>query len=286
MSEAAVPYGIESTAYKKLFISNGKSFGMKKIINIMLLTMASAMSFANKNDGARSPARNATESKVRVVASTSWTAAFADIAGADGVETIAPANLRHPPEYEVTVSDIQKIAASDFFVYAGFERMMKTLGASVGGTQMIRITNNNSIAAVTGETAKIAEKLGTQEENKARLALYVKAIREAKAEIERRGSANAKVLCHKHQRYLAADLGLAVAATFGPEAVTANQIADAKAGGYDIIIDNVHNPVGSPLAEVAPKAAYVVWRNFPDRVERNALLHVVQENIAALIKAL
>ena len=33
----------------------------------------------------------------KVVASTSWSAAFADIAGADEVESIAPVNLRHPP---------------------------------------------------------------------------------------------------------------------------------------------------------------------------------------------
>ena len=37
----------------------------------------------------------------KVVASTSWAAAFADIAGADEVESIAPVNLRHPPEYEL-----------------------------------------------------------------------------------------------------------------------------------------------------------------------------------------
>lgn len=131
---------------------------MKKIINFILLAFAGAVLFANEKTGERSPVRSVSETKPRVVASTSWTAAFADIAGADGVETIAPANLRHPPEYEVTVSDIQKIAASDFFVYAGFERMMKTLGTSVGTVQMIRIANNNSIATVTSETAKIAEK--------------------------------------------------------------------------------------------------------------------------------
>ena len=187
---------------------------MKKIINFILLTFVATVLFANEKNGERSPARSASETKPRVVASTSWTAAFADIAGADSVETIAPANLRHPPEYEVTVSDIQKIAASDFFVYAGFERMMKTLGTSVGTVQMIRIANNNSIATVTSETAKIAEKLGTEKENEARLALYVNAIREAKAEVERRGKSNAKVLCHTHQRYLAADLGFTVAAIF------------------------------------------------------------------------
>ena len=259
---------------------------MKKIINFILPIVSAAVLFANGKNDISNSAQNAVEQKTRIVASTSWTAAFADIAGADNVETIAPATLRHPPEYEVTVSDIQKITASDLFIYAGFERMMKTLGDSIDGTKMMRIASNNSIATVTSETAKIAERLGTEEKNKARLALYVNAIRDAKAEIERRGKSNAKVLCHKHQRYLAADLGFTVTETFGPEAVTANQIANAKTDGYDIIIDNMHNPVGSPLAEVAPNAAYIVWRNFPDKVERNALLHVIRENIGTLMKAM
>ena len=85
----------------------------------------------------------------KVVASTSWAAAFADIAGADEVESIAPVNLRHPPEYEITVSDVQKISESEVFIYAGFERMMKTLGSKVEnkGTS-IQITLDNSLATV------------------------------------------------------------------------------------------------------------------------------------------
>ena len=146
---------------------------MKKIINFILPIVSAALLFANGKNDIPNSAQNAVEPKTRIVASTSWTAAFADIAGADNVETIAPATLRHPPEYEVTVSDIQKITASDLFIYAGFERMMKTLGDSIDGTKMMRIASNNSIATVTNETAKIAERLGTEEKNKARLALYV-----------------------------------------------------------------------------------------------------------------
>ena len=48
-------------------------------------------------------------------------------------------SLRHPPEYEITVSDIQKISSCDVFVFAGFERMMKTLGTSVGNVEMVKI---------------------------------------------------------------------------------------------------------------------------------------------------
>ena len=38
----------------------------------------------------------------KYVASTSWVAAIAEIAGLDGVDTVAPADLKHPPEYEIT----------------------------------------------------------------------------------------------------------------------------------------------------------------------------------------
>jgi len=52
---------------------------MKKIINFMLLVFFAAVLFANEKTGERSPVRSASETNPRVVASTSWTAAFADI---------------------------------------------------------------------------------------------------------------------------------------------------------------------------------------------------------------
>lgn len=218
----------------------------------------------------------------KIIASTSWTAAFADIAGAEQVKIIAPASLQHPPEYEITVSDIQTIEKSQYFIYAGFERMMKTLSDAVGQTQMVKITCDNSIETVSKESRKIAEIWGSQEECEKRLLEYVSEITNAKADLEKRGLAGARVLCNKNQTYLAKDLGLEIAAIFGPGPVTSDQIADAKTGNYDLIIDNVHNPQGAPLAEVAPNAKYVVWRNFPENVERGALLNVIKANIKTL----
>ena len=99
-------------------------------------------------------------SSKKVIASTSWTAAFAFLAGIDEVTVIAPASLRHPPEYEITASNIQLVMQSDFFVYAGFERMMKTLGDSVGNTQMLKISCNNSVENVKTESLKLASVFG------------------------------------------------------------------------------------------------------------------------------
>ena len=142
---------------------------MKKILSIVLIAVIGTVVFA------------AGKKEKKVIASTSWTAAFVDIAGVKTKDAIAPASLRHPPEYEITVSDIQKISSCDVFVFAGFERMMKTLGTSVGNVEMVKIHCNNSIETVSAECRKLAKLFGTEKECEKRLAEYVDAITKAKA---------------------------------------------------------------------------------------------------------
>ena len=250
----------------------------KPIIMLATLLVAASTLFAQGTKEEIVP----TQPKRNVVASTSWTAAFADLAGIDGVQAIAPASLRHPPEYEITVSDIKTVKDSDIFIYAGFERMMKTIGDSVGDVKMVKVQCDNSIETVKKNAAPLSELTGTQEESRKRVDDYVAVIENARKEAEEKGLKGAKALVNKNQIYLAGDLGLDIAGTFGPGPVTSAQIADAKDGGYLLIIDNVHNPVGSPLAEVAANAKYVIWRNFPEKVEHDALKHVIESNLDAL----
>lgn len=214
-----------------------------------------------------------------VVASTSWTAAFADLAGVDNIKVIAPANLKHPPEYEITVSDISAISNSDFFIFAGFERMMKTLGTNTGNTRMIQIQCDNSLETVKKNAKLISSITGTEKESLKRVEKYENCLINARKKIKEKGLYGAKVLCHKHQVYLAKELGFNIAGTFGPGPVTSKQIADGKNGNYDLIIDNIHNPVGKTISEVAPKAEYIIWRNFPENVGNDSLLNVIKENI-------
>lgn len=221
----------------------------------------------------------------KVVASTSWAAAFADIAGADEVESIAPVNLRHPPEYEITVSDVQKISDSEVFIFAGFERMMKTLGTKVANKGVsVQVTLDNSLATVKASTLKIAEVLGTEDIQKVRFAEYEKLVKDGQKKVLKKKLNKKKVLCNKNQTYLAKELGLDIVGIFGPGPVTAEELLEAKKAGYDLIIDNIHNPTGKPVTEVLPKAKYIVWRNFPEAVEHDALKKVVSENIDLLLK--
>lgn len=221
----------------------------------------------------------------KIVASTSWSAAFADIAGADEVESIAPVNLRHPPEYEITVSDVQKISDSEVFIYAGFERMMKTLGTKDSNKGVsVQVTLDNSLATVKESTLKIAQALGTEDIQKVRFAEYEKLVKDGQKKALKKKLNKKKVLCNKNQTYLAKELGLEIAGIFGPGPVTAEELLEAKKAGYDLIIDNIHNPTGKPVTEVLPKAKYIVWRNFPTAVEHDALKKVVADNIELLLK--
>jgi|SRR5574344_669334 ABC-type Zn2+ transport system substrate-binding protein/surface adhesin len=219
-----------------------------------------------------------------VIASTPWTAAFADIAGLDNVPSLAPADMKHPPEYELTVSDIRKVSAAKFMIYAGYERMMKTLADASGTAVLVKINTDNSTATVESQAELIAAQMHTEKACEERVASYRKTVADGKTKAAEKGLASKKILVHAMQVYLAEDLGLTVAGTFGPGPATAAQIAKAKAAGYDIIIDNIHNPVAGPLAEVCPGAKLVMWRNFPAETGRGALERVVQQNVAALLK--
>ncbi|HKM08423.1 MAG TPA: zinc ABC transporter substrate-binding protein [Sphaerochaeta sp.] len=257
---------------------------MKKMLAVLLFLTLSVALFAQ---GAPEQLSMSSASRtISVIASTSWTAAFADLGGAEKVEVIAPASLIHPPEYEITVSDVLKIDKADYFIYAGYERMMQSMGDAIGktNTDLVKINTDNSIENVKTQAALIASALKSQYYSEDRVFEYVETIQNGKQAVEKKGLDKQKVYCHAMQIYLAKDLGLEVGGTFGPGPLTANQIAEVAKGGYDIIIDNVHNPIASPLMEVSPKTKLVVWRNFPEAVERASLQKMVQENIDALLK--
>lgn len=244
---------------------------MKKLIIFVLIIFLSFQTFAKE--------KNKT---LKVIASTSWTAAFADLAGLDSVSVITPLNLQHPPEYEITVSDMKKIMECDIFICASFDRMMQCIGEAFKNIEVIVIDCDNSIETVLKSSQKIAEICGTQKKRNERVKKYTSFIKNASNLLEQKNLQNAKIFINKNQRFLAKELGFDTTNLFGPDSVTASQIQTAKNENFIFIIDNIHNPVGQPLAEVSPNAKYILWRNFPQKVEKDALLHVVQENFKAL----
>ena len=257
---------------------------MKRLIFSLLLLSLSLSLFAQGIP--EEVAASAASRPAAIIASTSWTAAFADLGGLDEVPFIAPANLSHPPEYEITVTDVVKINGADYFLYAGYERMMQTLSNSIrkDEQEMVKVNTDNSIKNVKEQAAAIASVMGTEAESLKRVQSYEQVVLEGRTKVEDRNLNTLKVYCHAMQVYLAQDLGLQIAGTFGPAPVTAAQITEVAKGGYDLIIDNVHNPIAGPLLEVSPASKLVVWRNFPSDGAHKSLERMVQANIEELLR--
>lgn len=214
-----------------------------------------------------------------VLASTSWTAAFADLAGVDDVSALAPAELRHPPEYELTPSDIVRLQEADYFIAAGYERMMSTISEGVTSPDRvdIRINTGNDRANVIEQAQLIASYTGTTP----RYDSYVAMLDEAASRVVAEGIDQLRVACHTMQTPLAEDLGLDIVHVFGGNELTPSDLDAAANGDWDLVIDNVHNPIAEPLAEVSG-ARYIVWRNFPEEVAPGALEATVRANLDQL----
>jgi len=252
---------------------------MKKFITTALIVLLAVMSCFSQA---------VTENlKDNYVASTSWVAAIAELAGIDNVTTIAPANLRHPPEYEITADDMARVMNAKLVLNAGYERMMKTINeaADVDPEKVVKVKTTNTVENLTNMVNMLSEKAGTQVTAQERLGRYLAMIENARSRIAELGYGKLTVFAHKDQAELARDLGLNVLATFSSP-LSSDQIADAARSKYDLVIDNAHNPGASPIAEVSPQSAIMVWSNFPDHLGGDALCHVVENNIELLFNAL
>lgn len=225
-------------------------------------------------------AQAAGEDTSSFVASTTWTAAFADLAGVDEITVIAPATLRHPPEYELVPSDIVTIQNARFFVSAGYERMMSTIQEGIPSDERvdIHITTENDRRNVALMADLIASYTGTD----VRYEDYVEMMDEAALRIEELGLDGLRVWCQGMLTPMAEDLGLDVVATFSGE-LTPSQIEEASSGAYDLILDNYHNPSTSPLEGVVD-CPIVTWRNFPETSGRGALEDMMRANIDAVLE--
>ena len=223
--------------------------------------------------------------KPAYVASTSWVAAIAELAGIDDVATIAPANLKHPPEYEITPEDIVKVSQAELFMQAGYEAMMKTIAnaAEVDKEKVVKVKTTNSLENLENMVQMLSEKAGTKEKADKRFGEYKKLIEWGRAQVAEKGLDKLTVWVHKDQIPLATDLGLNVVGTFGSAPLTSEQLALAAEKKFDIIIDNLHNSIADPAKSVSPNSAVIVWRNFPDHTGDSALYNIVKNNIETLL---
>jgi hypothetical protein len=220
------------------------------------------------------------ERGARVVASTSWTAAYALAAGAGSVYVLAPYEMQHPPEYELRASDMVILAGADLVIFAGYERMAGKIRDALGedAPELLQISTDYSRKAIHESVFSIAGILGTVSHAETQLIEIDSFYAEWKKEIADKGFAGAKVVTHVFLRPIAEELGIEVIGTYGPAPMEAKQIAELAELPADLIVDNWHNDVGRPLLLSVEGIPSVQLVNFPGRSGSRGLLDVLRLN--------
>ncbi len=222
-----------------------------------------------------------------VVASTEWTAAFARAAGIPEVRVLAPAASRHPAEYPLRPSDLRAVAAADALIFAGYEAMAARLReVAPKDATVLRIDTDYSLATLRGSLEALRAAGGTTETAAASLRAIALEYAAWRAELAARDLAGAPALVHRFQEPLARELGFEVVAVFGPLPPQAAALASLAEAEVALIIDNHHNAVAAPLAEVHAPAPVVAFLNFPGAAGTATLLDVVRHNRRLLAAAL
>lgn len=250
----------------------------KSLLKLMLIVWVAFLAIT----GIIGPSGWCAESKVVVVASTSWTGAIARAAGADEVRVLAPFELKHPPEYDYRPTDIAKLGEATGVVYAGYEPFMKKLIEAAGypEAKTFKVMTINEPGNLKQQAKTLAEKLGTLKQE----AIWEEEFDEITAEIIRQAEikqiGKLRVLVQQHQQPFVKWLGFQIVGVFSAGELTPAKVMEYANLKPDLVIDNFHNPQGKPIVEVT-KCKYVELINFPS-VKEPGLIELFKENAARL----
>ncbi len=222
------------------------------------------------------------ESKVVVVASTSWTGSIAEAAGADEVRVLAPLELKHPPEYDYRPGDIARLSEATAVVYAGYEPFMKKLLEAAGypESKTITVVTTNTPDNLKQQARRLAERLGTQKKETQWEKQFEKVTAELLKKAAAQNAAKTKVLVQQHQQPFVKWLGFEIVGVFSAGELTPAKVLEYANLKPDLVIDNFHNPQGKPIVEVA-QCKYVELMNFPS-VKAPTLIDLFRENAGRL----
>lgn len=221
----------------------------------------------------------------RVVASTSWTAAFARAAGATDIVTIAPLELKHPPEYELKPSDLQAVSGARFLVHSGYERFAKRLAETAGsaGLSVATVYTDNIPSTFKEEARKLALLFGTTSAYESWAAVFDASTEAMRARVAA-AFPDKRVVAHKFLKTYAEWLGFEVVGTFGPGELSPALLLELAGSKPALVIDNYHNASGASVA-AATQAPVVTLINFPGKDGTRSIEDVFAHNERAFLAA-
>jgi len=220
-----------------------------------------------------------------VIATTSWTAAYAMAAGASNVYVLAPYEMVHPSEYELRPGDIDRLNSANLIVYAGYEVMANQIkdGLKIPDEKMMKINTSYKFTEIEAAVMLIAKRLGSESTAKKNLLDIRQLLDNGKIAVHRSGLDNKPVLVHFFQESFVKELGINTSMVFGPAPPEPKQILAMSQTNAVLIIDNVHNPVGGAVREILKNGDYKQLLNFPGLNQTRTISDVIRYNIDQLI---
>ena len=228
----------------------------------------------------------ARQSSKEVVATTSWTAAYAIAAGAANVSVLAPYEMVHPSEYELRPGDIGRLSKTGtIVVFAGYEVMINQIksGLKIPEDKMVQISTSYNYAEIEKSVMLIAKLLGTEQTARKNLEEVKQLFINGRRMIHKNGLDKQPVLVHLFQESFARELGITPVMIFGPAPPEPKQILEMAHTNAVLIIDNAHNPVADSVKEILKKEKYKTLLNFPGLYQTRTIADVIRYNIAQLI---
>lgn len=243
--------------------------------NLFILLTFFAFFSCNNN-----PARS-----IGVIATTSWTAAYAIAAGATDVTVLAPYEMIHPSEYELRPGDISRLTKTNLIVYAGYEVMVDQIktGLKIPEEKMAKISTSYNFAEIEASVMLIAKRLGTEQIAKKNLEEIKQLLLNGRIDVHKKGFDQQPVLVHFFQKSFAKEMGINPSMIFGPAPPEPKQILEMARTNAVLILDNAHNPVGGPVKEILNNGEYKLLLNFPGLNQTRTIADVIRYNIGQLI---
>jgi zinc transport system substrate-binding protein len=225
------------------------------------------------------------------LATTLWVKGIVELAGVENVRAFAPADMKHPPEYELSPSDILELSRADVVFIAGYERRMVgkiSESFTMGGKKfrIVKINTENSFENLAKEAGKVAKEFGTERKYKINIAELEKLFIDFKNKFAPNDAIKKSFYVHCFQHPVIKSFGIDAAGTFGPEQISSKEIGEVSKFKSVIIIDNVHNPVGKVLTDANINSKYTSFINFPGMFGTKTIMDVIRYNKAQLEFAL
>ncbi|MBW1602654.1 ABC transporter substrate-binding protein [Streptomyces sp. JJ66] len=220
-----------------------------------------------------------------VVATTSWEGAFAKAAGAEDLTVIVPEAVQHAPDYDPKPSDLAAVADADFVLYAPFEPYAEKFKEAAGGeAELVEVNLDNDADQAKAEVTRLGKMFGTEAAAATWITSFDTEYATLREDLKRAwpdGEAPTAV-AQVFSAWSAKLAGAEVVGTYGPEAVTAQQLSDLSGKKPQLVLDNAHMSTGTVLPDSGARQVAIV--NYPGK--DLDLLTVYQNAATTLEKAL